>query len=148
MYGSPAGVAALASTWTEDGEFTDEGLYDPGTIPSLSQVTEWLEQVSSFVDIALSGQGFTVPVSHVDVKKAIDLKANTIVADLVKLQHSKGRLFSDRIRETGEDPLNVIEKELFGWVVKRSNAFENLGIPRLLNLDSVQAYSIPMGRQK
>lgn len=146
-YGSPDGVAALASTWTDDGEFKDTTLYEEETTPSLAQVTAWLSQVSAFMDIALAGEGFSVPVSHIQVLEAIDLKVNTIVADIVHLQHNKGRLFSDRIRETGEDPFTIIERELLSWVKKRANALENLGLIRVIDLDSNQAYSVPMGRQ-
>jgi hypothetical protein len=147
-YGSPEGVAALASTWTDNGEFTDPDLYDPGTNPTLARVEEWLGQVSVFANIALAGEGFTVPISHVEVLKAIDLKVNSLVADIVHLQHNKGRLFSDRIRETGDPALEIIERELASWVRKRANGFENLGIPRIVDLESNQAYSVPMARQK
>lgn len=146
-YGSAEGVAALAKTWTDNGEFKDSSLYESATPTSLSEVEEFLEQVSAFVDIALAGEGFTVPVSHVDVKKAIDLRVNALVSDLVHLQHDKGRLYSDRIQETGTPVMTIIERELLTWVKSRSNAFENLGIPRVIDLDSNQGYSIPATRQ-
>jgi hypothetical protein len=100
------------------------------------------------VDIGFAGQGFTTPISHIEALKAIDLKVNSLVADIVHLQHNKGRLFSERIRETGDPALEIVEREILSWVNKRANAFENMGIPRIIDLDSTQAYSAPMGRQK
>lgn len=146
-YGSAAGVAALAKTWTDDGEFKNESLYEDATPTTLAEVEEWLSQVSAFMDLALAGEGFTVPISHIEALKAINLRVNAMVADLVHLQHKKGRLFSDRIQETGVDPMTIVERELLSWVNKRANALENLGIPRVINLDSVQGYSIPPSRQ-
>ena len=147
-YGSPEGVGALAKTWTNDGEFTNETLYEPGTPTTLAEVEEWLEQVSAFVDIALANEGFSVPVSHVGVLKAIDLRVNALVSDIVHLQHDKGRLFSDRIQESGTPVMTIIERELMSWVTSRANGFENLGLVRVINLSSTQGYSIPATRQK
>lgn len=146
-YGSPAGVASLAKTWTDNGEFFDEDLYQEATPTTLEEVTDWLSQVSAFMDIALAGEGFTIPISHIEVLKAINLKVNALVSDLVHLQHNKGRLFSDRIRDTGQDPLEIIEKDVFSWVKKRAGAFENMGIPRVIDLEDSQGYSIPAARQ-
>lgn len=146
-YGSAAGVGALAKTWTNNGVFQDETLYEPGTPTTLAEVEEWLEQVSAFMDIALANEGFSVPISHVNVLKAIDLRVNTLVADLVHLQHNKGRLFSDRIQESGTPVMTIIERELLAWVTARANGFENLGLVRVINLSSTQGYSIPATRQ-
>lgn len=140
-YGSATGVAAFASTWT------NAGVFDTTTSPTLATVTTWLDQVSELMNISLSQQGFGIPVTQEDAKKALDLKVNILVADLVKLQHNKGRLFSDRIRESGEDPFTIIERELLTWVTKRINALEAYGIPRDIDYESNQAYSVPMGRQ-
>jgi hypothetical protein len=148
-YGSPAGVAALAKTWTDGGEFLDPDVYGEGGTPTtLTEVEEWLDQVSSFTDISFADQGFTVPIIQADVLKAIDLKVNALVADLVHLAHGKGRLFSDRIQNSGQDAMSIIEKELLRWVTDRVSSWEAYGIPRSIDLDDTQAYSIPMGRQR
>ena len=148
-YGSASGVAALAKTWTDNGAFIDPDIYGEGGTPTtLAEVSSWLEQVSVFMDIALANQGFAVPVSHVDVKKALDLKVSSIVADLVHLSHGKGRLLSERIQTSGEDALTIVEREILSWIKGRVSAFEAYGIPRVIDLDNTQAYSIPMARQK
>jgi hypothetical protein len=147
-YGSAAGVAALAKTWTDNGSFIDPDVYgDGGTPTTLSEVLTWLEQVSVLMDIALSEQGFSVPVTHASVIKALGLKVEALVADLVHLSHGKGRLFSDRIQESGVAPQTILERELHAWVKGRINAFEAYGISRSVDLDSNQAYSIQPGRQ-
>lgn len=148
-YGSAAGVAALAKTWTDNGEFLDPDIYgDGGTPTTLSEVGEWLDQVSTFADISFGQEGFTVPIIQTDVIKALDLKVNALVADLVHLAHGKGRLFSDRIQNSGQDAMSIIERELLRWVKDRVSSFEAYGIPRVINLDDTQAYSVPMSRQK
>jgi len=71
-----------------------------------------------------------------------------MAADLVHLQHSKGRLFSDRIQESGVSPMTLLEREILAWVNQRIAAFENFGIPRTVNFEDTQGYSIPATRQK
>jgi hypothetical protein len=150
-YGSAEEVAALDPLWTDGGEFTDPDIVydDPGTNPTLSRVELWLEQVSDLMDLALAQYGFTAPVTALISEKAVrilDLKVSAMVADLVHLSHDTGRLFSDRIRETGEEPLTILERELISWVNKRINALETL-IPRTIDQAEGSSYSVPSGRQ-
>jgi hypothetical protein len=150
-YGSPEGVAALAKTWTDAGEFKDPDLYGLGGTPTtLSEVVSWLEELSSFMDAALAEQGFAVPVDPSDypaVARMLDLKVNALVADLVQFAHSKGRLLSDRIQQSGESSSTVLEREILSWVKSRINALEGFGIPRIVDLEANQAYSIQPRRQ-
>lgn len=152
-YGSAQGVAEHASTWTDDGAFLDADAYQPGTIPSLETVERWIEEVSDLMDLALAGEGFTTPVINSMSDKAaqalriLGAKVNVAVADLVKLQHDKGRLFTDRFRETGEDGSAILEREFVTWVKKRVNNFEAFGIPRIIDQAEGTSYSVPAGRQ-
>ena len=150
-YGSAAGVAALAKTWTDNGEFKDPDVYgDGGTPTTLAEVTEWLLQVSGFMDVSLSEYGFAIPIDpdrFPQVERLIDLKVNALVADLVSYAHGKGRLLSDRIQERGESPSTILERELLAWVKARVNALESYGIPRIVDLEANQAYSIAPTRQ-
>ncbi len=147
-YGSPEAVAAFASTWTDNGEWKDPDLYGDGaTNPTLEQVEEWLDEVSVLMDLALAGEGFTVPVTHVSAVKALGLKVSALVADLVHLVHDKGRLFSDRLQETGTNPTSLIERDISSWVTRRVNAFEAFGIPRKIDYPIGGAYSVPAARQ-
>lgn len=146
-YGSPAGVASLARTWTDNGSFIDPNAYQDGTPTTLTEVQAWLEEVSQIVDVAFANEGFAVPVTLSTVLKAIDSKVNAMVADLVHLAHNKGRLLADRIVDSGRSAESVLESEVAAWVSKKANGFEAMGVPRTIQKGSQQAYSVPMGRQ-
>jgi hypothetical protein len=145
-YGSAAGVAGFARTWTDNGAFVDADVYVTGTNPSLEQVEEWLEQVSQMVDVAFANEGFTVPVIETKVLKAIDAKVNAMVADLVHLSHHKGRLFSNRIVESGWSAEQVLESELTKWVAGKATGFQAMGVPRVINESSQSSFSVQMTR--
>jgi hypothetical protein len=145
-YGTPAGVAGYARTWTSNGEFLDPDLYQDGTNPTLEQVTTWLTQVSYMFDISLANFGFSVPVVVVEVKSAISAKVETLVADLCHLAHDKGRLFSDRVQTTG-DIMTIIAKDINNWIEQNATGIEAMGVPRIVDLGSQSAYSVPMMKQ-
>jgi hypothetical protein len=145
-YGNASGVASFARTWTRNGVFLDAGESEPGTNPSLTQVDTWLEEVSQIVDIAFANEGFEVPVTAASVLKAIDAKVNAMVADLVHLAHNKGRLFSDRIQESGRSPEAVLESDINSWVRGRVTGFEAMGVPRATNESDQSAFSVQMTR--
>lgn len=147
-YGTPAGVASFAGTWTNDGQFVDPDAYQDGSPTTLTEVEAWLEEVSQMVNVAFANEGFIVPVTLETVLKAINGKVNMMVADLVHLAHQKGRLFSDRIRESGKSAEDILASEIMAWVSRRAKGFEAMGVPRIVQQGSQQAYSVPMGRQK
>ena len=133
MYGSVAGVEALSAQWTDDGHFLDDDYpYLTGaTNPSLSEVTDWLDTVSLSVDARLADEGFITPV---DVPAAVaDLKllVEGIVKDLADYSHGSGRYYSKRALESGTSPYITIDKEISGWVARRSIGFVNLGVPKM-----------------
>ncbi len=146
-YGTAADVAGLAGTSTQAGEFLDPDIYVDGTSPTLTQVEEWLDQISVMMDLALSNEGFVVPVVQERVIKALALKVAAFTADLVLLSHNQGRLYSDRIRESGVDPMSVIDKDVTAWVKRKTAGLEAMGVPRIIQQGSQSAYSVPMGRQ-
>lgn len=134
MYGTPEGVAALSAQWTNDGEFLDEDIYDiyqEATDPSLSQVTDWLESVSASVDVRLADEGFVTPVDVPEAVKDIALLVEGIVKDLVDYSHGSGRFYSKRALESGTSPYITIDKEISGWVARRSIGLANLGVPKV-----------------
>jgi hypothetical protein len=149
MYGSAAAVATFAGAWTRGGEWFDaDEVYDVlGTIPTLTQVEEWLDEVSIMMDLALANEGFIVPVVQPEVIKALGAKVSAFVADLANLSHSNGRLFSDRIQESGVDPMSIIDRDVSAWVKRKVAGLEAMGVPRVIQQGSQSAYSVPMGRQ-
>lgn len=154
-YGSPEQVAELATLWTDGGEFKNPDICsdEPGTHPTLTTVEGWLEDVSDLIDLSLGEYGFSFPVTadmsqHAEkMIRILDMKASALVADLVHLSHDTGRLFSDRIRESGEEASTILERELLAWVKKRINSIEAFGIPRVLDQAEGNSYSVPSGRQ-
>lgn len=145
-YGTAADVGGLARTWTENGSFLDPDVYVSGTNPTLTQVEAWLEQISVMMDLALANHGFAVPVTQQQVILALGAKVATFTADLVSLSHSKGRLFSDRIQESGQDPLSIIDKDVNSWVQRNVTGLEAMGVPRIVNESDQTAFSVAMTR--
>lgn len=147
-YGSPSGVASFARTWTNDGVFLDPDAYQDGTPTTLTEVENWLEEVSQIVDVAFANERFIVPVEEPTVLKAINAKVNSMVADLVHLAHEKGRLFSDRIQSSGKSSEAILESEIASWVSSKADGFEAMGVlRRSAGKSSQSSYSVPMGRQ-
>lgn len=140
-YGTAADVAGLA------GASTIAGVFSSGTNPTLTQVNDWLDQISVMFNIALANEGFTVPVVQVEVIKVLALKVATFTADLILLSHNQGRLYSDRIRNDGIDPFSVIEKDILGWVKRATRGLIAMGVPHSDNAGSSWDYSVSMERQ-
>lgn len=147
-YGSAAGVASRARTWTRSGTFIDPDVYQNGTPTTLTEVTDWLAEISQTVNVAFENEGFVTPVTLATVLESINGKVNAAVADLVHLAHNKGRLFSDRIQQSGKSGEDIVKSELVRWVQDNANGFEAMGVPRRVQKGSQQAYSVPMTRQK
>lgn len=133
MYGSVAGVAALARVWTRDGEFADEpDVYGtPATNPTLTTVTSWLSQISGAFDAAVANQGFQTPVVEPRAVVAIGLMVEQYVSDLCHAANSRGRFFTDHAIERGVVPINVIRKDIAAWVNENTTGLELLGVPRI-----------------
>jgi hypothetical protein len=131
MYGDPVGVAALSAQWTSNGAFLDTDIYDVyqvATDPSLTQVIEWLENVSSSVDVRLSDAGFYVPVTEPLAVADIGLLVEGIVKDLVDYSHGSGRFYTKQAIDSGLSPYLTIDKEITDWIARRTIGFENLGV--------------------
>ena len=133
-YGTPAGVAAHAKTWTRGGSFYDAADAEgetpavAPTKPTLTEVNTWLEQVSNLFDRALSNEGFVVPVTADKSESLITLEVERIVADLCDRVNGIGRLVQDRVLHVGY--MKVIGAEVRAWVREGITGFENDGVPR------------------
>jgi len=134
MYGSLAGIASLSKQWTDNGVFTNEGCLDCleelVTNPSLTEVLHWEDQLSAIMDVALAGEGFTVPITATNPKKSVDLIIDQLVADLVQAANQSGRFFTARAQEVGAVPMMVIRKEILGWANMNAAGLEAAGATR------------------
>lgn len=132
-YGTAAGVASHAKTWTRGGSFYDASnspVVTAPTKPTLTEVNTWLEQVSNLFDRALSNEGFVVPVVAEKSVSLITLEVERIVADLCDRANGLGRLVQDRVLHVGY--MKVIGAEVRAWVQEGITGFENDGVPRTL----------------
>jgi hypothetical protein len=134
MYGSLAGIASLSKQWTDNGVFTNEGCLDCleelVTNPSLTEVLHWEDQLSAMMDVALAGEGFTVPITASNPKKSIDMIIDQLSADLVQAANQSGRFYTARAQEAGAVPMMVIRKEILGWANTNAAGLEAAGATR------------------
>lgn len=129
-YGTADGVGGLSPTFSDDGSFYDDAISQTATKPTLTQVEEWLAQVSSLMDTALSDEGFTVPITNTSVLPEINLLVNGITKDLVDYSRKSGRFYAKRSLDAGTSPFMAIDEELHEWVKRKTQGFVNLGVPR------------------
>jgi hypothetical protein len=124
MYGDKEGVAILARVWTIDGEWVnaDEDYDIRGTNPPLSQVTDWLTELSDTFDTALASNGFITPVTETKSVSAIGLMVEQYTAKLCHLSNGIG----------DPDLLGAIQKDITTWVTKNAAGLEANGAERSL----------------
>jgi hypothetical protein len=134
MYGSLAGIASLSKQWTDNGVFTNEGCLDCleelVTNPSLTEVLHWEDQLSAIMNVAMEGEGFTVPITASNPKKSVDLIIDQLTADLVQAANQSGRFFTARAQEAGAVPMMVIRKEILAWANTNAASLEAAGATR------------------
>lgn len=137
-YGTAVGVAAHAKTWTRGGTFYDASNVPlvAATKPTLTEVNNWLGQISDLFDRALSNEGFAVPVVAVKSANLITLEVERIVADLCDRANGMGRLAQDNVLHIGY--MRVLANEVRTWVQEGVTGFENDGVPRT---QTVSTYS-------
>ena len=125
MYGSVSGVIGFVRVHTRNGEFFDAAGAVEATNPSLSQVTEWLEQISTMLDLALATEYFVVPITDTQAVKALDGIVNALVSDLVNAANASGRFFSERILEGGRNPMLLIRSDILAWVTANADGLDS-----------------------
>lgn len=137
-YGSVAGVAALAHTWTTDDTFLDADAYQEGTNPTLTTVESWINQVSATLNTALAKYGFIVPLTTQRGILAADSIVETLVADLCGYANSKGRFMTDRFTQKGYSVWRAIRDDLDAWVLEYAPGLEQDGAQRVAsNIDEI-----------
>ncbi len=119
-YGSVEGVATLARSFTNNGEF------DNTTNPTYEQVEGWIDELSGEMNVCLAGAGFVIPVTQDDAKTAIRSIIQEGAAELCRAANSAGRFFTDRALEAGTDPKRAIRREIAGWVNEHATGLERI----------------------
>lgn len=123
-YGSLEGVAARCSV------FTNEGLFDGNTTPKDERVIAWLNEISGYMNIALSNEGFVTPVVQPDAKNMLISAVEQYVADLVFASNSAGRFYTEKFLSSGMTPLMQLMREANDWINVNAGGLENIGVPR------------------
>lgn len=135
-YGTVAGVAEIASTWTRDGGFYDADLiYNiPATNPPLATVEAWLVSMSALMNAALMSSFFAVPITDDFAVSfaAINQQVDMLVADLVAARNQQGRFFL-QTSDISRDVTNwaKIQKELTDWVKDNTEMFLTELVPQI-----------------
>jgi len=132
-YGAVANIEVLASTWTSDGHFLDDSGCDDATVPSLTQVEAWIDQMSSVIDLALATEGFETPLTDAVAIASAASMIEGVVADLCHAAHRAGRFFTKKALESGMSPIIAIRKELNEWVANNAVGFRTLGVATVTN---------------
>ncbi len=134
-YGTPAGVAALTKIYTDNGEFTDEDyltcLQDQVTNPTLTEVEQWLTEMSDTMDVSLDGKGFVTPImTPTKAYNMIAMIVQQYVSDLVKYVNHTGRFTSENAMRFGIEPMIQLSKDINNWVNSNAGALEAAGAAR------------------
>jgi len=132
-YGSLAGVAALVPRHTDGGVFTEN------TRPTAAQVTNWLDQLSAFVDTALAAQGFTTPVTATQVLPALAFFVNEEAASMSEAANGHGR-FGPSAKKPGKGRFTAIFDDIADFVENNAAGFENMGAARPNNVVGAIGY--------
>lgn len=130
MYGSAIGVANLSGLWTVNGRFFDNDISQPASAPTLTAVNTWLDEVSKLLDVALSDEGFKVPVTELSALPMLNGLVQGIVKDIADYSHGSGRYYTDKVIDQGSSPFMMIAKELSEWVQSKSKGLEGMGLEK------------------
>ena len=110
-YGTTIGVAALAPRYANAA-----CRFDANTTPTLSQLMEWLAQVSAMLDVALAGYGVATPVVMSAVLPMLDAFTNAQVAAMARGVNGQGK-FAER-PTTADEMLLIIGDATAAWVAR------------------------------
>ena len=122
-YGAASDVAAL--TWVWVAEATVPGVYDANTLPKLTQVEGWIDQISAIVNTALRKWGYPIPLTNADDVLAVKSVVVGFVADMANYSNSTGRFFTERALASGISPFAQIRQEIEDWIESMKNGFES-----------------------
>lgn len=118
-YGSADSVAAFVPRYANK-----SGRFDNVTVPTLGQVTEWIEQVSAMLDVAMATAGLPAPATATAVITMLDAFVNANVSGLVRGVNGQGR-FAERPTSVDE-MLLAVSDAADAWVQRRAAGIMNL----------------------
>ena len=126
-YGTVAEVAALVS------HFTASGSFSASTVPTTTQVEGFIDRVSAIVNVLLTEAGFTIPISQVTAKLALDHFVVEEAADLCEAANRSGRFFLGEAEIRTRGRFRLILGDAMEFIESHSVGFERLGVARGLS---------------
>jgi len=121
-YGTVAKVEALTRRYTNS-----SAAFDTTTTPTLLAVESFIDDLSDTLDVMLSTNGFTVPVTQATAKAMLGRLVVAYAVELVYLANSAGRFFD---KKNTANPLMVFEEEMSDWIERHVSGLERLGVAR------------------
>lgn len=124
-YGSVLGVEALVPRYT-----SPAGHFDSSTRPVLTQVEQWLDQISAILNGYLAQYGFTIPVTNTDAVNLLAMFVNQEVAAMVEGVNGSGR-FGPTTKAPGKrGRFAVITEDAEAYIAANAVGLERLGAER------------------
>lgn len=126
-YGAADSVVAFVPRYANK-----SGRFDNTTVPTLTQVEEWIAQVSAMLDVAMANAGLPSPATNEAVTGMLDAFVNANVSGLVRGVNGQGR-FAEKPTSTDE-MLLAVSDAADAWVQRRA-----LGIAALSGMTADDA---------
>jgi len=123
-YGGLQDVAAIVPEYTASGSFTTS------TRPTQAQVETFLDQVSGVLNVILAREGFGVPVSQVDGRRALEHFAVVQAAQLCHAANGAGPYAPGSDEMRARTPFQAVFGEAEDFIAGNAAGFETLGATR------------------
>src|SRR5262245_48317756 len=124
-YGTAAGVASYVPRYANNSATFDNTI----TRPKLTDVENFINQISSLVNSMLSSNGFHIPISQSDVKSAITIFIEQEVAAIAEGINGSGR-FGPTTKSPGQSRFGIIMDDIEAFITQNADGFENMGAVR------------------
>jgi hypothetical protein len=123
-YGSVAAIEALTPQYTANGAFTAT------TRPARVQVETFIDQVSALINTLLAAQGFTIPITQIDAKRAVDSFVTLEVASFVEYANGAGPWIADASQMRASSPSRIVLKDAEAFIASQALGLEAMGAER------------------
>ena len=122
-YSSLAKVAGRVPRWANGGTF------DATTNPTATVAESWIDEVSAMLNVALSENGFTIPIVQADALSMMNMFVSEEVASMVLGVHGSGR-FADRGNKNRAAParFNMMQNDIEKFLKRNEYGLRKLGV--------------------
>ena len=135
-YGDTDEIAYLVPRYTD----SSTKLFTAATVPTLTTIESYTDQVSGILNSYLAEEGFNIPVTQADAKLALDLFVNQEVAAIAEGINGSGRFGPTATAKGKGTRFSVIMHEAKEFIEANKTGFENLGAGRAKDTTSYIGY--------